>query len=492
MNIQLNNFGPIKQFDFDLSKDLTVLFGKTNTGKTYAISAIYLVLKAFSNAYTQKPPIDAALFYYVRGVKLPGYENSSTMEHIRTFEDSVKKEMIQKDEFDVTSAMQKIFTGIISDMVLPSLEKSFTNSFASLESLQNKFSSDRLSIKIQFNIVRLTTTVVKGKMTVTNLTFTQPIIIRKGARSFKAEKKDDRRSLYYYDSQKKQSNVVDHLVLGYYQQFKDEISSGIKNLYFLPACRAGFYQTFAALNPIIAELSKKRSSLSSAKIDFPNISEPVSDYFLALASIYTKVSSRKYSKIVKGIESKILGGAVLFDAASRKLMFSPEKSDQAIDFSFASSMISEVGPLAAFFKYIISDFTNEDRHRSSLATAAPGQHSGSHIIFIEEPEAHLHPELQVKLMELFCEALKYDIKIVMTSHSNYMHSKLSNLILDKAVSPRRVGAYLMILGKDGSVTDSLAMAADEEGLRDKNFVNVSEELYNERVSIYSKLNQPNN
>jgi len=38
MNIQLNNFGPIKEFNFDLSKDLTIIFGKNNIGKSYAIS----------------------------------------------------------------------------------------------------------------------------------------------------------------------------------------------------------------------------------------------------------------------------------------------------------------------------------------------------------------------------------------------------------------------------------------------------------------------
>jgi len=42
MKISIRNFGPISSFDFDLLKDLNVIFGKNNIGKSYAITAIYL------------------------------------------------------------------------------------------------------------------------------------------------------------------------------------------------------------------------------------------------------------------------------------------------------------------------------------------------------------------------------------------------------------------------------------------------------------------
>lgn len=45
MKIQIVNQGPISKFDFDLSKDLNIIFGKNNIGKSYAITAIYLIVK---------------------------------------------------------------------------------------------------------------------------------------------------------------------------------------------------------------------------------------------------------------------------------------------------------------------------------------------------------------------------------------------------------------------------------------------------------------
>ena len=45
MIIELQNFGPIKSFKFDTSKDMHAIFGKNNIGKSYAISAVYLILK---------------------------------------------------------------------------------------------------------------------------------------------------------------------------------------------------------------------------------------------------------------------------------------------------------------------------------------------------------------------------------------------------------------------------------------------------------------
>ncbi|MBK6680383.1 MAG: AAA family ATPase [Ignavibacteriales bacterium] len=47
MNITIKNFGPIREFEFDLSRNISLIYGKNNIGKSYAITAIYLLLKSF-------------------------------------------------------------------------------------------------------------------------------------------------------------------------------------------------------------------------------------------------------------------------------------------------------------------------------------------------------------------------------------------------------------------------------------------------------------
>lgn len=49
MKIKIVNFGPIKEFEFDLSKKLIVTYGDNNIGKSYAMQVVYLLLKSFMN-----------------------------------------------------------------------------------------------------------------------------------------------------------------------------------------------------------------------------------------------------------------------------------------------------------------------------------------------------------------------------------------------------------------------------------------------------------
>lgn len=49
MKIKIVNLGPIKEFEFDLSKKLIVTYGDNNIGKSYAMQVVYLLLKSFMN-----------------------------------------------------------------------------------------------------------------------------------------------------------------------------------------------------------------------------------------------------------------------------------------------------------------------------------------------------------------------------------------------------------------------------------------------------------
>jgi predicted ATPase len=155
--------------------------------------------------------------------------------------------------------------------------------------------------------------------------------------------------------------------------------------------------------------------------------------------------------------------------------------DVDLDLSFTSSMVSEIAPIVAHLKYIIGA---EKRFNFS---GDPNAKFG--LLFIEEPEAHLHPEVQVKLMEMFALLAGKNVKIVMTSHSNYMFNKLSNLLLEGKIEPDKVGSYLMRATDNGSVTDTLSMKAEADGMNDENFADVAEMLYEERIKTYDKLNK---
>ena len=107
------------------------------------------------------------------------------------------------------------------------------------------------------------------------------------------------------------------------------------------------------------------------------------------------------------------------------------------------------------------------------------------IVFIEEPEAHLHPDNQVKLIEKFAMAISGDLKIIVSSHSNYIFNKLNNMILARVITKSQYSPMFMY--KDQGVTLSKEMPMDDLGASDINFSATSENLLEEREDIIASL-----
>lgn len=144
-------------------------------------------------------------------------------------------------------------------------------------------------------------------------------------------------------------------------------------------------------------------------------------------------------------------------------------------------MVAELTPLVLYLKHIINHkFTGQDDF--SLIFGNSKRKGGFDVLFIEEPEAHLHPEVQVELMKVFAKLTKHNLKIFITSHSNYMFHELNNIILEKGIDTKNIAIYHLIQSKNGS-TVNLDMKVTDEGIDDGNFQETSEKLYEERMRI---------
>jgi len=73
------------------------------------------------------------------------------------------------------------------------------------------------------------------------------------------------------------------------------------------------------------------------------------------------------------------------------------------------------------------------------------------ILFWEEPEVHLHPQWQLKMIDLFVELMKAGVKIVFSTHSPYMADYL-NAISQKNDFKDRV-SFNVLEEKDGVVNN---------------------------------------
>jgi predicted ATPase len=177
--------------------------------------------------------------------------------------------------------------------------------------------------------------------------------------------------------------------------------------------------------------------------------------------------------LAKEIEQTILGGEVIFDDDTKKMIYKPYNTDLYLEMFQVSSMAAEISPLVLFLKYIIAPSHNKKESKS--------------LLFIEEPEAHLHPEIQVKLMEIFAKLVKENIKIIITSHSDFMFNKMNNLILEKKLDVSNISAIIFEQSEQGSI--SKVLPTDKLGVEDENFITTIEHLFNERTEIIERLNK---
>lgn len=152
MKITLKDFGPISHFEFDLEKDLHVIFGKNNIGKSYAITAVYLILKNLIQTSNRKGLSEVEFFLVNRQYfTLPNKENDIE-KNVTKIEKGITDKLKNKDvdELDITKLIISILQTIINQVLVKDLENSFKNSFGQIDQLSNKYSKKKLSITIEF------------------------------------------------------------------------------------------------------------------------------------------------------------------------------------------------------------------------------------------------------------------------------------------------------------------------------------------------------
>jgi len=372
MKIVIENFGPIRKFEFDASKKLYLIYGENNVGKSYAATLIYLIIKRFRNMVDNN---------------IPGNM------HMKDF------------EFFLNESLKNTFSQNLKD-------------------LQNKFSQKELSFSIFDDIFEA---VLKLNENILTLDFENFIYC------------GEKPPFFYCIEAPSDCYIETH---------------------FLPASKTGLYEGMSSFNSIFAEFSKFRRSFRDNSIKIPTLTEPMSDYFLKISSIQGNEKS-DFAKTIKKLESDVLKGKIAFNKFSKKVEFLEKNTKLKFNLWQTSSMISELSLLTAYLKYVV--------HKNSL-------------LFIEEPEVHLHPKTQVALMEIFTELANQDLRLFITTHSDFMLQKLTNLILSKKIKPSDVEICHFVWTDEGSI-DAKDMKATDEGIEDNNFLEISEQLYNERMKL---------
>ncbi|MBW1616888.1 MAG: AAA family ATPase [Deltaproteobacteria bacterium] len=469
MKIKITDFGPIKEFEFDLNKSFVGIFGKNNTGKSYAISATYLILKQLINAYT--------------GSRIDFSHKIKHSDEFKKLKKDLDDSLSFKQENNKTKEMESFFKDTVLKNFSEALTDPFYSTFGGLKNLKNKFSANSPKIVLSFNFFEAVF-IIEEEIFTDKPIFKKDVIIEITKEAFELNKFEETKHILYAST--KSAGTFDDNCDSYMEsilsEFSDEISAAGSNVYYMPVARTGLYQALSSYSVIFAELSKQRRHIT-AKFEVPRLPEPVSDYFLSLAGIDVNqkvtIQKPKLYELIEDIEREIIKGTVFFDDKDQRIYYTPDNSDITIEILYASSMVSELAPIVLYLRHIIP-----------YATDNENKNIFKPIIFIEEPEAHLHPKVQLQLTEIFCRLTKIGVKIVITSHSDYVFSKMNNSILSKELMPEEIEVSVFEDTETGSIVKKSKI--NQLGIYDDNFLEVAEELFEEKMNLIDKLNDEQN
>ena len=150
----------------------------------------------------------------------------------------------------------------------------------------------------------------------------------------------------------------------------------------------------------------------------------------------------------------------------------------------ASSMVSELAPVVLFLRHVVK----------------PGE-----VLIIEEPESNLHPAMQVEFMRQLAAVVNAGVRIMITTHSEWILDELANLVRlselppekrtprlknEPALDPRDVGVWLFERGEDddGSHVKELPLDLNQGGFK-SGYEDTARLTYNQWAAIHNLLQE---
>ena len=339
MKIKITDFGPIKEFEFDLNKSFIGIFGKNNTGKSYAISATYLILKQLLDINSME--ITTSMELLIKEI---------ISKHKKNQEEFLS---LEQNENNITKKFESFFKNMFLKNFTEKLTDSFYSTFGDLEKLKNKFSKNYPKIILNFDSLEAAF-IIEKEILIDKVILKREIIVKNTALNENSGTSKDKITLCLAINNNNSFHIAGglHLIMGCLSLF-EEIREAVTNVYYMPASTTGLYQALSSYSEIFAELSKQRRHIAK-KFEIPRLSEPVSDYFMHLSGTYANrklgIRQAELYKSREDIDLEIIKGKVSFDDKDKRIYYSPDNSDITIEISTASSMVSELAPYSFIFK----------------------------------------------------------------------------------------------------------------------------------------------
>ena len=379
MKVVIDNLGVVKHATIDLDKNILLFCGPNNSGKTY----IAYVLNAL---LSQSPVLRSVM-------------NNAVMkdQNGTTYTISITKELIVEYLKLASSYLQQNMGSIFG--LSEEMEKSFFRSFK-LECIYDdadykRFFNEKFSLYYQADDRKYNGRKAKNSSEITIEISTTSSSISDGV-------------IYRSTIDVLLSSILRYVVY-----------NEMNNCYMLPVERNSVY-TFKT------ELSLNRNILIDQLLDsksdeiinpFELVESRARRYPLAIRNSLRiasdieniqKYKSQDFYDYAVKLEKQLLGGEVRV-TKSGDVEFAPHQAKKKhIPIHVTSSIVKTLSSLVVYLKYLAKK---------------------NDVLIIDEPEINLHPSSQVVLARLLVRLTRLGIKMIISTHSDYIVREINNLIM---------------------------------------------------------------
>ena len=430
VKLKVSNFGPIAEADIEL-RPMSVFVGPSNTGKSYLAILIY-ALHQFFGAFART----------ARNSRMPGSLNSLGLPFINPIAE-MPLSATDIDHLYAWAAAERIkiesssHSGAVpSDSDLPSeVSNIVRRALGEVRSLSDVLTEEIVrcfGFETSANVVRYSS---EGTKAHAMRTVVSNELAHGDAYRYEVGVDKEEASInptipdfvpftisenlpfpwFFLSSDdvghQRERNARIHLTVFASAALSGSVGPLGRSAHYLPADRAGVMHAHqVAVRGLIASAS--RTAIRPAPT-MPVLSGVLGDFLeqlIALGSVPVSRETQEDDGLARLLEARLMQGSVRVERSEidyPSFVYRPNNWRRDLPLMNSSSMVSELAPVVLYLRHVVQ----------------PGD-----TLIIEEPESHLHPTAQVEFTRLLVAAVKAGIRIIITTHSEWVLWELANLV----------------------------------------------------------------
>lgn len=249
----------------------------------------------------------------------------------------------------------------------------------------------------------------------------------------------------------------------------------------LPADRTGVMQS----HNVLAGAAVRQSARAGIRpIEIETLPGTLADFLSLILELPETLARRgrpsRYDSVVRRFEQDIRAEIGVDKKSDGQDVIVARTSEGQFPMARSSSMLSELAPLLLVLK---SPFVYVDQ------------------LTIDEPEAHLHPEMQIRLASFLAELVNSGLRLVLTTHSDFFVTQFNNMmrLAELSVSgdaPKSHGLprlerskvrALRFRRENGWCTAHQSVPDAVDGVDESTFTDVMRSQYDETARLVNEL-----